>query len=136
MSVKLPSPPGNTRHPLYRRLGGLQSRSVRLRQVLPPTRIRSPDYPACSDWAIPARNHDCKEGKITYIQELILTWNKWNTVSCVKVAHKTFTAVIPYLLYFKVRYSPKMRIYVASAVEEWRTKKRRWIDTDSRQTKC
>jgi hypothetical protein len=38
-----------TRYPFYRRLGGSQSRSGRLRKVSPPNRIRSPDSPARSD---------------------------------------------------------------------------------------
>ena len=39
-------PPGKTRYPLYRRLGGTQSRSGQVRKNLGPTRIRSPDRPA------------------------------------------------------------------------------------------
>ena len=35
-----------TRYPLYRRLGGLQGRSGRVRKISPPTGIRSPDRPA------------------------------------------------------------------------------------------
>ena len=42
-------PAGNTRYPLYRRLGGPQGRSGRLRKILPPTGIRSPDRPARSE---------------------------------------------------------------------------------------
>jgi hypothetical protein len=30
-------PPGKTRYPLYRRLGGPQARSGRVREILPPT---------------------------------------------------------------------------------------------------
>jgi len=36
-------PPGKTRYPLYRRLGGLHSRSEQVRKILPPTGIRFPD---------------------------------------------------------------------------------------------
>ena len=39
-------PPGNTRYPLYRRLGGPQSRSGLVWKISPPTGIRSPDRPA------------------------------------------------------------------------------------------
>ena len=50
--------PGKARYPLYRRLGGLQGRSGRVRKILPPTGIRSPDRLAVAsrytDWAIPA----------------------------------------------------------------------------------
>ena len=42
-------PPRKTRYPLYRRLGGPQSRSRRARKISPPTGIRSPDRPARSE---------------------------------------------------------------------------------------
>ena len=35
--------PGKARYPLYRRLGGSQDRSGRVRKISPPTEIRSPD---------------------------------------------------------------------------------------------
>ena len=41
-------PPGKTRYPLYRRLGGPQGRSEQVRKISPPTGIRSPDRPARS----------------------------------------------------------------------------------------
>ena len=41
--------PGKTRYPLYRRLGGPQERFGRVRKILPPTGIRSPDRPARSE---------------------------------------------------------------------------------------
>ena len=42
-------PPGKTRYPLFRRLGGPQSRSGRVRKISPLTGIRSPDRPARSE---------------------------------------------------------------------------------------
>ena len=42
-------PPGKTRYPLYRRLGGPQGRSGRVRKFLPPAWIPSPDRPARSE---------------------------------------------------------------------------------------
>ena len=42
-------PPGKTRYPLYRRLGGPQCRSGPVRKISPPTGIRSPDRPARSE---------------------------------------------------------------------------------------
>ena len=39
-------PPAMTRYPLFRRLGGPQSRSGRGRKISLPTGIRSPDRPA------------------------------------------------------------------------------------------
>jgi hypothetical protein len=41
-------PPGKSRYPLYRRLGGPQGRSGQVWKISPPTGIRSPDRPACS----------------------------------------------------------------------------------------
>ena len=42
-------PPGKTRYPLYRRLGGPQGRSGRVRKMSTPTGIQSPDRPASSE---------------------------------------------------------------------------------------
>ena len=39
-------PPGKTRYPLCRRLGGPQGRSGPVRKILPPTGIRSPGHPS------------------------------------------------------------------------------------------
>ena len=41
-------PPGKTRYPLYRRLGGPQGRSGWVLKISPPTGIPSPDRPARS----------------------------------------------------------------------------------------
>jgi len=41
--------PGKDRYPLYRRLGGRQSRSGEMQKISPPTGIRSPDRPARSE---------------------------------------------------------------------------------------
>jgi hypothetical protein len=41
-------PPGKTRYPLFRRLGGPHGRSVQARKISPPTGIRFPDRPARS----------------------------------------------------------------------------------------
>jgi hypothetical protein len=41
-------PPGKTRYPLYRRLGGPKGRSGQVRKISPPTGIRSPDRQARS----------------------------------------------------------------------------------------
>jgi hypothetical protein len=51
-SASLPGcflPPGKTRYPLYRRLGGPQGWSGQARKISPPTRIRSADPPARSE---------------------------------------------------------------------------------------
>jgi hypothetical protein len=43
------TPRKETRYPFYRRLGGSQGRSGRVRKISPPTGIRSPDRPARSE---------------------------------------------------------------------------------------
>jgi hypothetical protein len=56
-------PPGKTWYPLYRRLGGPQGRSGQVRKISPPTRIRSPDCPGCSQslyrLSYPAHKYTC-----------------------------------------------------------------------------
>ena len=51
-------PPGKTRYPLYRRLGGHQSRSGRVRKISPPPvyDLRTVQSVASryTDWALPA----------------------------------------------------------------------------------
>ena len=51
-------PPGKTRYPLYRRLGGPQGRSGRVRKISPPPgfdrRTVNPAASRCTDWATPA----------------------------------------------------------------------------------
>ena len=42
-------PPGKTQYPLYRRLGGPEVLSGRVRKISPPTGIRSSDRPARSE---------------------------------------------------------------------------------------
>jgi len=42
-------PPGKTRYPFYRRLGGPQDRSGQVQKISPPIGIRSPDRPARSE---------------------------------------------------------------------------------------
>jgi len=42
-------PPGKTRYPLYRMLGGPQGSSGRVWKISSPTGIRSPDHPARSE---------------------------------------------------------------------------------------
>jgi hypothetical protein len=43
------TPGKETLYTLYRRLDGCQGRSEQMRKISPPTGIRSPDRPACSD---------------------------------------------------------------------------------------
>ena len=42
-------PPGKTRYPLYRSLGGPQGQSERVQKISPLTGIRSLDRPACGE---------------------------------------------------------------------------------------
>jgi hypothetical protein len=55
------SPPGRIRCPLYRRLGGPQSRSGRVRKISPPPgfdpRTVQPVASRCADWAIRPRTY-------------------------------------------------------------------------------
>jgi hypothetical protein len=46
-------PPGKTWYPLYRRLGGPQGRSGRVRKISPPTGIRFPDLPVSIPTELP-----------------------------------------------------------------------------------
>ena len=50
--------PGKTRCPLYRKLGGPQGRSGRVRKISLPTGIRSPDRPARSESLYRLRSMD------------------------------------------------------------------------------
>ena len=50
-------PPRKTRYPLYRRLGGLQGRSGRVRKISPPTGVRSTDHPAPCESLYRLRHH-------------------------------------------------------------------------------
>ena len=51
-------PPGKTRYPLYRRMGGLQGRSGRVRKISPSPEVDSRTFQLVAsrytDWAIPA----------------------------------------------------------------------------------
>ena len=61
-------PPGKTRYPLYRRLGGPQGRSGQVRKISPPpTGIRPPDRPARrqSLYRLSYQAHEC--GKTLFI---------------------------------------------------------------------
>jgi hypothetical protein len=53
-------PPGMTRYPLYRRLGGPQIRSGRVLKISPPSgfdpRTVQPVASRCTDYAIPAHS--------------------------------------------------------------------------------
>ena len=67
-------PPGETRYPLYRRLGGPQGRSGRLRKISPATGIRSPDRPAGREslYRLSYRGRNCyKTDTLTLHTEII-----------------------------------------------------------------
>ena len=61
-------PQGKTRYPLYRRLGGPQDRSGRVRKTLSPPgfdpRTAKPVASRYTDWAIPAHLIDTVENKV------------------------------------------------------------------------
>ena len=60
--------PGKPRYPLYRRLGGPQGRSGRLRKISTPLgfdpRIVQPVASRSTDWAITAHEHTSKQIQI------------------------------------------------------------------------
>jgi hypothetical protein len=61
-------PPGMTRYPFYRRVGGPQGRSGRVRKISPPpgfdTRTVQPVASRYIDWAIPTHRH-CESGNLS-----------------------------------------------------------------------
>jgi hypothetical protein len=73
-------PPEKTRYPLYRRLGGHQGRSGRVRKISPPTGIRSPDRPACSESLYRLR-YPRQQIKYTKFKILwLLIMNHWKAI--------------------------------------------------------
>jgi len=86
-------PPGKTRYPLNRRLGGPQGRCWRVGKISPPTRIRSPDRPARSKslyrlsypgpLVVPGGNIDLQRifGNFspTILTLILLMWRIWWT---------------------------------------------------------
>jgi hypothetical protein len=67
-------PPGNTRYPLYRRLGGPQDRSGRVRKISPPPRFDprtvQPVVIRYTDWATRPTNSDNNKNKILLLKIL------------------------------------------------------------------
>ena len=61
-------PAGKTRYPLYRRLGGPQGRSGRVRKLSPPPRFDPRTIPPVAshynDWDIPAHNLEYTAAKL------------------------------------------------------------------------
>ena len=67
-------PPGKTRYPLYRRLGGPQGRSGRVRKISPPPpgfdpRTVQSIASRYTDWAIPAASAKISKIRIIQIKE-------------------------------------------------------------------
>ena len=62
-------PPGKTRYPMYRSLGGPQSRSGRVRKISPPPgfdlQTVQPVASRFTDWAIPAATRTQRPTEIT-----------------------------------------------------------------------
>jgi hypothetical protein len=61
------TPPGKTRYPLYRRLGGPQGLYGQVRKISPPTRIRSLERPARSQSLYQLRYLAHKHAVVTLI---------------------------------------------------------------------
>ena len=85
-------PLGKTRYPLYRRLGGPQGRSGRVRKIWPPTGIRSPDRPARSESLY----------RLRYCVVSIQIWTR--------IFKQRLTRPAPYLYRVKTRYSRQPRV--------------------------
>ena len=72
-------PPGKTRYPLYRRLGGLQGRSGLVRKILPPpgfdSRTVHPIASRYTDWAISTHRRTGKP-ELRWL-ELRKIWRRW-----------------------------------------------------------
>jgi hypothetical protein len=83
-------PPGKTRYLLYRRLGGPQSRSGRVRRISPPTgfdpRTVQPVASRYTDWAIPAP---------TLLQEMLKTISLWIDIFLCARCHVQIRLVLP-----------------------------------------
>ena len=87
-------PQGNTRYPLYRRLGGPQGRSGQARKISPPTGIRSPDRPARSQsphrLRYPANTRGVAIRKLMLKKCVTQAWeglsfmSDWRGISCSK----------------------------------------------------
>jgi hypothetical protein len=101
-------PPGKTRYPLYRRLGGPQGRSGQVRKISPPTGIRSPDLPARSQslyrLSYPAHrlrfkeeNYSERKWEKTILVSLVSYHRTWSCASerlLIKTVHFTIMDVL------------------------------------------
>ena len=76
-------PPGKTRYPLYRRLGGSQGRSEHVRKISPPTGIRSPDRPARSQSLCRLRYpaHSKQKASCKSVKSTLRKQSAWNDVT-------------------------------------------------------
>ena len=96
-------PPGKTRYPMYRRLGGPQGPSGRAK-ILAPTVIRSPDRPACSQspyrLSYPAQTQERVIKKLT--NNLIKTKRQMWVRSSLYTVHRTLytTRGTPYTVHY------------------------------------
>ena len=75
-------PPRKNRHPLYRKLGGPQGHSGRVRKISPPPvldpRIVQPVASRYTEWAIPA-HHDEVGIKLNWFLTSALVGDEWST---------------------------------------------------------
>ena len=96
-------PPGKTRYPLYRRMGGPQGQSGRMRKISPSPGFDPPTFrPVASrytDWVIPAYNQTC------LIYKCIFRCLRYNNILWYKILFK-FSNSSMYLTEFAVHGSP------------------------------
>ena len=77
-------PPGKTRYPLYRRLGGPQGRSGQARKISPlpefDPRTVQPVASRYTDWAIPAQNAAIWCNKFRHCHSFTKSWWFWEMI--------------------------------------------------------
>jgi hypothetical protein len=83
-------PPGKTRYPLYRRLGGPQGRSGRVRKISPPKgfdpRTVQPVVSRYTDWAARPTRSNCYCQKISTYASCWETQANTRELSCIETA--------------------------------------------------
>ena len=91
--------PGKARYPLYRRLGGPQCLSGRVRKNLSPPgfdpRTVQPVASSYTDWAIPTPYMELHIHTHTHTHIATLTWRPWKPVKSNSLLHSTLTYCDP-----------------------------------------
>jgi hypothetical protein len=86
-------PPGKTRYPLYRRLGGPHYWSEQVRKISPPTGIRSPDRPARNEslyrlrYSGSSKTTGTLHHAVSSVQSFVQLGSPWTGTSATYVGH-------------------------------------------------